>query len=332
VKFLSLVLAFLLASCSLIRQDVPSLNSKPLGVSVLYEELRSDPSYKNTVLENFSSITPENAMKFEVIHPSQDVSIFKEADFIVKWAGINNISLRGHPVIWHRQIPVWIKDAKLDYSSVQEIFDAHTLELVSRYRNTIQIWDVVNEAMNSDGSLRESIWLKNIGPDYIKKAFILAHYANPKAKLFYNDYDISKPGPKSEAVYNLLKSLLAIKIPIHGIGFQMHLRPDFMPTEEEIKATFKKFADLGLEIHITELDIAIPTPSTKVDRAQQKQTFEMVTRSCKAIDACKLISLWGLHDGVSWIPSHFSGLGEATLFDGDIQEKEAYQGFCSGLR
>lgn len=340
MKFLSFFLAFLLVSCApthetLIKKfssvEPSSPDKKHLGVSVLYEELKKGGNYERTINSTFSSITPENAMKFEVVHPNPHIGNFAEADYIVKWGSDNNLTVRGHPIIWHRQVPHWLLDNKLDATSFREIFDSHILNIVSRYKDTVQIWDVVNEAINSDGSLRKSIWLKNLGPEYIKNAFILAHLANPKAKLFYNDYDISKPSVKSDAVYSLLKELLAVKIPIHGIGFQMHLRPDFMPTEDEIRSTFENFAELGLEINITELDIAIPSPSTENDRALQKQYFEMVARTCMANKACRFLTLWGLHDGVSWVPSHFKGLGEATLFDSEMKPKESYEGFIQDL-
>jgi len=305
--------------------------SPKIGVSVLYSELQSNKQYENEIIKRFSSVTPENAMKFEVLHPQPGESNFTEADFIIDWAKLNKLNVRGHPIIWHRQIPSWLKEMELPDSKFQELFESHISELVSRYKDSVLAWDVVNEAFNSDGSLRKSIWLKNLGPEYIKDAFILAHHANPRAKLFYNDYDIEKPGIKSDAVYNLLIRLLAIKVPIHGIGFQMHLRPGFTPTEMEIETTLKKFADLGLEIHITELDVAIPVPSTDEDRQKQKEKFEMVARICEKMESCKVLSLWGLHDGVSWIPSHFKGLGEATLFDEQINKKECYEAFREGL-
>lgn len=304
---------------------------KVIGISVDYLELKNNKTYSNLVKNEFSSITPENAMKFETLHPTDTISDFRQADYLVSFAKNNNLTLRGHTPIWHRQLPLWLKSKQRTKDQTRAIFDKHVVELISRYKNSIFTWDVVNEAINSDGSFRTSYWLNSLGKDYIKDAFILAHYANPKAKLFYNDYDISKPGPKFDAVYKLAKNLLKIKIPIHGIGFQMHLRPEFMPKESEIREVFNKISELGLEIHITELDIAIPLPASTEDIRNQNLAYEMVSRICKSTMNCSTLNLWSLSDKTSWIPSHFKGLGQACVYDENLNKKSAYDFLSSGL-
>ncbi len=317
----------LLSSCSILdRYRDPGQKETPqhpkLGVSVLTAELHSDKKYQDTVNQYFSSLTPENALKFEVVSPTLHQYNTQEADKIVHWARENHKQVRGHPLIWHRQLPKWLKDKTISDSEFKNIFESHIEKLVLHYKESIKIWDVINEAFNSDGTLRKSIWLNRLGPNYIKEAFELAHLNNPNAKLFYNDYDISNSSPKTNAVYYTLKKLISQNTPIHGIGFQMHFRPSYMPSEEEIREIFTKFSELGLEIHITELDIAIPNQPSKSDLKRQAQQYKIVANSCKAIKACTLISLWGLHDGVSWIPSHYKGIGNATLFDSRLNPKK----------
>jgi endo-1,4-beta-xylanase len=227
-------------------------------------------------------------------------------------------------------VPSYVKD--LDSNQLKEIFESHILTIIKRYQSSVFVWDVVNEAINSDGTPRKSIWLKHLGADYIKDAFILAHLVNPKAKLFYNDYDLTMPGPKFNSAYELVKDLLKKKIPIHGIGLQMHLRPDFKQSEEGLRLVIQKFSELGLEVHLTEIDIAIATPSSLNDREVQAKTFKFIGSICSEFPSCTSLSLWGLNDSASWIPSHFKGLGEATLFDKDLNKKSAYYEFLRGLK
>lgn len=339
MRFLNLLLISFLASCSLSNNEphfeknltLKSItdNNKTIGVSVLSEQLFSNNNYQSFINSEFSGITPENAMKMETINPTKGMYNFRDADEIVRWAESNKKVIRGHPIIWHRQVPSYLKN--LDNNQLKEIFESHILTIVKRYQNSVFIWDIVNEAINSDGTLRKSIWLKHLGPDYIKDAFILAHHANPKAKLFYNDYDLTMPGPKFDSAYELIKDLLKKKIPIHGIGLQMHLRPEFKQSEEGLRLVIQKFSELGLEIHLTEIDIAIPTPSSLNDREEQARTFQFIGSVCNQFPSCTSLSLWGLNDTVSWIPSHFKGLGEATLLDGNMNKKSTYYEFLKGL-
>lgn len=339
MRFVSLLLISFLTSCSVVKNEpdfinnitlknIPHIN-KTIGVSVLSEPLFSNNDYESFIMNQFSGITPENAMKMETLTSAKGGYNFKDADRIIQWANTNNKIVRGHPLIWHRQIPSYLSD--LNKNQFKDIFESHISTVVKRYSDSIYIWDVINEAINSDGTLRKSIWLKNLGPDYIKNAFILAHHANPQAKLFYNDYDLTMPGPKLDSAYNLIKNLLKNKIPIHGIGLQMHLRPDFKQSEDGLKLVIQKFSELGLEVHLTEIDIAIPTPSSLADREEQAQTFNFIGSVCSHTQSCKSLSLWGLNDAVSWIPSHFKGLGEATLLDEEMNKKSSYYEFLKGL-
>jgi endo-1,4-beta-xylanase len=182
---------------------------------------------------------------------------------------------------------------------------------------------VVNEALNDDGTMRNSFWFSKLGTSYIADAFRAARAADPTAKLYINDYNTDGLGAKSDAMYSLVQSLLAQGVPIDGVGFQAHLAIQFgFPTQ--MQQNLQRFADLGLDVAITELDVRMQLPADATKLATQATYYRNVTNACLAVTRCVGITTWGYTDKYSWVPSTFPGEGAALLVDENFQVKPAY--------
>jgi endo-1,4-beta-xylanase len=187
----------------------------------------------------------------------------------------------------------------------------------------VYAWDVVNEAFNEDGTLRPTIWLDQLGPGYIAKAFRWAHEADPRAKLYYNDYNLESIGPKSDAALALVQSLRRSGVPIDGVGFQGHLDIQY-PFPDTFAANLKRFAAAGVDVAVTEADVRMFVPPDDGKLATQADYFTGMLDGCLAVRRCVSFTVWGFDDGHSWVPSVFAGEGAATPFDESYRPKPAY--------
>jgi endo-1,4-beta-xylanase len=230
------------------------------------------------VNQQFNAITPENSMKWERIHPKEGVYDFEAPDALVEFANKNNHFFTGHTLVWHSQVPDWVFEHKdgtpLNRAELLARMEDHINTVAGRYAGKIDAWDVVNEALNEDGTLRESKWLSIIGDDFIEQAFMLAAKAAPNAKLYYNDYNLYKP-EKRNGVLNLVKRLQNKGIRIDGVGMQAHYsltKPDLTEIEDSIKA----YSALNMDVLITELDVSvIPFPDEKNMGADVSLSMEL---------------------------------------------------------
>lgn len=226
------------------------------------------------ILSQFNTISPANALKWERVHPKPGKYNFKLADQYVAFGREHHMFLVGHNLVWHNQVPGWVfhdrKGHLLTRDALLARLKDHIQTVVGRYKGQIQSWDVVNEALNEDGTLRQSFWLKIIGPDYIEKAFEYAHEADPQAQLTYNDYNLEKPA-KREGAIRLVKKLQADGIPITSVGLQNHDSLSW-PTAAEEDATIKAFAALGVKVVISELDVNV------LPNADQQPTADVSLR------------------------------------------------------
>ena len=289
------------------------------------------PDYAHTLKREFNILTTENALKFGPVHPNPDVYYFNDADYIISFAESNGMKVRGHTLVWHQQLPAWITQGKYSREEWMNILREHIMAVVGRYRGRIYAWDVVNEAIADDGTLRDTVWLRNIGPEYIELAFRWAHEADPQALLFYNDYGAEDIGVKSNAVYNLVKNLLEKGVPIHGVGLQMHVSLESPPNPQEVAANIKRLNELGLFVHITEMDVRIKTPPRWEDFVRQAEIYYNILKVCLSADNCKAFIMWGFTDKYSWIPGFFSGYGSALIFDESYSPKPAYYYIAKAL-
>lgn len=299
-----------------------------VGAAVNVRQPRSsNKKLKDLIKNQFSAVVPENCMKVEEIHPKQNLYDFSEADELIKFARQNKQVVTGHALVWHSQVPYWFfKDDMSNQVTREELINrmrSHIHTVVRHFKGKIKGWDVVNEAFNDDGTLRQSQFFKIIGPDFIKLAFQFAHEADPNVELYYNDYSMDNP-KKREGVIKLIHELKAAGLRIDGVGMQSHVGYD-TPLDEYEKS-IKAFAAEGVKVMVTELDLtAIPSPQgfsgAAVDahfdyqkamnpyvdglpeEAAKKQSdfmcklFDIYLRNQKVIDR---VTFWGVSDGDSW--------------------------------
>ena len=276
----------------------------------------------------FNTISPENVLKWESVHPRLDGYNFEQADRYVAFGEKNHMFIVGHCLVWHSQVPQWVlqddKGAPLDRDGLLKRMREHIMTVAGRYKGRIHSWDVVNEALNDDGTLRQSPWMRIIGEDYIAKAFDYAHEADPQAELNYNDYSLENEAKRKGAV-ELIKKLKDRGVPITAVGLQGHDNLDW-PTVEQQDATIAAFQALGVKVCISELDVdVLPTanrqPSADVsataagtatsnpytaglpDSVQQalaKRYAALFGVYLKHRDAVTRVTFWGVTDGDSW--------------------------------
>jgi len=277
-----------------------------------YEQPDGD-LYESIAAEEFNLVSTENSMKMGYLYPEPDRFRWIGADEEIAFARENNMVVHGHPLVWYTILPPWIIESEV--SEREGIMNTFIDAVVTRYRDDVAIWDVVNEAFEDDGTFRNSVWFEAMGEAHIDKAFIRARANSPDATLLYNDYDVSFDGPKSDAMYALLQRMIADGTPVDGVGFQMHLTTDF-DRFDEVAANFQRFADLGLDVYITELDVAMePGDSEEV----QAQVFADAVATCLAQPACQAAQIWGYTDRYSWL-----GDANALILDRGYQPKPAY--------
>lgn len=302
-----------------------------IGAAVAADPLSQDEEYANTLAREFNLVTTENALKFGPVHPDPDRYDFEDSDAIVDFALNNNMLIRGHTLLWHNQQPDWLTGREWQRNELLAELEAHIDTVVGRYRGKIFAWDVVNEAVTGDGSYRDTFWYQSLGEDYISATFRMAHEADPNAQLFYNDYGAEGMNAKSDAVYNLVKSLLEQDVPIHGVGLQMHIAIDNYPNPDSVAKNISRITALGLQVHITEMDVRIPVNSNAQALQTQGHIYNEMMEVCLANPNCTAFVLWGFTDLYSWIPNFFDGYGGALLFDEEYQLKPAYDSLTAAL-
>jgi endo-1,4-beta-xylanase len=281
----------------------------------------SDSTYRTHIATEFSSLTPGNAMKWDSTEPNQGQFSYGRADAIMDLAEANNQSVRGHTLVWHNQTPSWVQN--LSATAMTSALQNHIANVVGHYKGRLYAWDVVNEVLNEDGTMRNSFWYQKLGTSYIATAFRAARAADPNAKLYINDYNTDGLGSKSDGMYSLVQSLLSQGVPIDGVGFQAHLAIQYgFPTQ--MQQNLQRFANLGLDVAITELDVRMQLPSDSSKLATQATYYRNVMNACLAVTRCVGVTTWGYTDKYSWIPSVFPGEGAALLVDENFQVKPAY--------
>jgi len=302
-----------------------------------------DAKYAQILGSEFGQLQPENDMKFVFIHPRTDSDPnpydFTATDKVVAFAHAHKMLVRGHTLVWHNQLPDWVKSDRLTPAQLSAILQGHISTLVRRYGASVYAWDVVNEAFNDDGSLGDTIWYNNPGigfaeqgSQYIAQALVWAHEANPKAELFYNDMGAEIVNKKSDAIFAMARDLKQHGAPLDGIGLEMHVDLSFdeANTLASLTRNLKRFADLGLIIHITELDVRLADASTGA-LAAQADLYRKITGICLDNLSCRVIQLWGVTDRYSWIPWFFPGYDSALLWDANYQKKPAYRSVQQAL-
>ncbi|HEX7976211.1 MAG TPA: endo-1,4-beta-xylanase [Anaerolineales bacterium] len=297
-----------------------------VGVAVEPSLIANDPIYAELLARQFNMITPEVAMKFEVLHPERSRYDFSEGDAILAFARAHNMAVRGHTLVWDQQLPAWLTEGQFSREEWRSILQDHIRTVVGHYRGKLTAWDVVNEAFDDNGSLRNTVWLRNIGPEYIALAFRWAHEADPQARLFYNDNGGEGLNRKSDAIYALAQGLLRDGISIGGIGMEMHTWLGGPPNPADLAANLGRLARLGLDVHITEMDIRTQYSQKPAAEklADQASMYREIFSTCLAAPNCKAFVTWGLTDRYSWIPAKTNKPDAPLLFDEQGRPKPAF--------
>jgi len=236
-----------------------------VGAAVRPTQL-SETDYASTLAREFNMVEPEDALKWEVVHPARESFDFSQADRIVDFASRHDMSVRGHTLVWHQQNPKWLTEGRFTSSELAEILEKHIKAVVGHYRGKIFAWDVVNEAFDEvhPGQLRSTIWRDQPGIgraaneeySYIEHCFRWAHEADPRALLFYNDAEAEVMNPKSDAIFAMVRDFRQRGVPIDGVGLQMHVA-NLHIDAASISANIKRLTSLGVQVHITEMDVAL---------------------------------------------------------------------------
>ena len=322
-----------------------------IGTKVLESQ---DPALAEVLLKHYNSATSENSLKWAKVHPELDRYNFEPADRYVDFCQRHDLFTVGHVLVWHQQTPGWVHSGSdglpVPRDALVERLQRHIKTVVSRYKGRVHGWDVVNEALAENGSLRRSFWLEIIGEEYLEIAFRAAHAADPEAELYYNDYNMAQPAKAAGAV-RMLKELLDKGVPVHGVGLQGHWSLDY-PRLDNLRKSIEAYRDLGLKVMITELDVSVLPNANKHTGAEitdiagysgelDPYTGGLPGHASRALaaryrdlfglfldyrDTIARVTFWGLNDGDSW-KNNFPVRGRTDyplLFDRSNRPKEAF--------
>jgi endo-1,4-beta-xylanase len=302
-----------------------------------------NPRYSSTLADQYDMLEGENAMKWYIIGAQQGTYDFEYGDALVSFAQAHGMKTRGHNLCWNQQNPAWL--STLSSSELYQTLHDYIFATMGHYKGQVFAWDVVNEAIanNATGvgtTMSDSIWYNQpgiglSGTGYVEQAFRWARAADPTAKLFYNDHGTEITGNKSQALLNMLKDFLSRGVPIDGVGLEMHVdtTTNYPAT---FPATLKAYTDLGLEVHITEMDVRLPVNADGVasaaDLQTQAATYSFIVNTCLQNPRCTAIQTWGFTDEWSWIPKEYPGFGAALPFDKNYVPKPAFNSILSALQ
>lgn len=358
--FVLLPVVLLITACGEKTMNEPSLKEAYKDIFLIGTALNSAQIFGDDVngvaltKKHFNAITPENITKWEIIQPRPGEFDFEASDAFVEFGVANDMFMIGHTLVWHGQTPRWVfqdeNGNQISREALLERMRDHIHTVVGRYKGRIQAWDVVNEALNEDGSLRESLWYRIIGPEYLIKAFEYAREADPDAELYYNDYSLEGPEKRAGAV-RLIQYLQENGAPVTGIGTQGHFSLDW-PELHELEKTITDFAALNIDVMVTELDLdVLPAafqfqsaeislraelrdslnPYTAglpedVERAHAQRYRDLFEVFYRHRDVISRVSFWGVADGDSWkndwpVPGRTN---YTLVFDRQWQPKPAF--------
>lgn len=359
-KMVCMLTRFLIVLCCfsclrLFAQDIPSLhqlykNDFLIGAALNIQQIQERNAAANKlIVSQFNSVTPENIMKSEHLQPRWNEYAFEQADQLVAYAQKYNMKITGHALVWHSQLPSFMRHMQ-SKDSVRTFFENHISTVAARYDGKVDSWDVVNEALEEDGTLRKSVFLDKLGENYIVEAFKLAQKASPNSKLYYNDYNIEQPKKRAGAI-RIIKQIQAAGVRIDGVGIQGHWRSYDVPMKD-IEESIKEFGALGIEVMFTELDLGVlPNPwdgnsaeltktaegSAKMNpyasglpdsvaQQQAKAYADLFSLFLKYKQHISRITFWGVADGDSWL-NGWPIRGRTNyplLFDRNLKPKMAF--------
>jgi endo-1,4-beta-xylanase len=275
-----------------------------------------EAQYTNTWTAEFNGVTPENEMKWATVEPNRNGFNFSPADQITTPARSRGMTIRGHTLVWHQQYPGWVDG--LDATNLRSAMVNHINGVMGHWKGQIYAWDVVNEALEENGSRRQSVFQQKLGNGYIEEAFRAARAADPNAKLCYNDYNTDGINAKSNAVLSMVQDFKSRGVPIDCVGFQSHFNAQ-SPVPGNYQQNLQRFVDAGVDVQITELDI-------EGSGSTQAGNYANVVRACLNVSRCTGITVWGIPDKYSWRAS-----GTPLLFNDSYGKKAAYTSVLNEL-
>jgi len=327
VRFL--VLAVLAASvyCQTLRQAAQHTGVY-VGAIRNYQDSQQDSTYNSVLNSEYSLVTAENECKWGQIRPSQANFDFAQCDYISAQSASAGAVFRGHNLCWGEGNPGWLTGGRFSPQQLTQILQTHVDTVVKHYRGKTLCWDVVNEAIadnpNPSAPFKTNVWYPAV-PNYIDIAFQAARNADPTVKLFYNDYGGEGGGSKSDAIYSLVKGMKSRGIPIDGVGLQMHVATSYWPTYQQISSNIQRLGALGLEVHITEMDVKCPDPC---DKNRQASVYAEVLHACLTNkNICKSFQSWGFTDKFTWLGTNTHPLP----FDEKYTKKPAYMAILANF-
>ena len=304
----------------------------------------SEAAYASTLAREYNMIEPEDVMKWWMVRREQDKFDFRQGDEVVRFAQAHDMKVRGHCLVWGHTNPDWLTQGHFTSAQLSQLLHEHIDQVAKHYAGQVFAWDVLNEALDENGKVRDSIWydqpgigFAGKGTAYIEQAFRWAHEADPHALLFYNENEGEGLGRKSDAIYAMVQDFRARGVPIDGVGLQMHIM-QLNADIPGIAANIARLTALGLQVHITELDVSLPVdtngdPARKEDLQRQAEIYRGIVRACLQNPGCTAIQTWGFTDKYSWVGSftHHTR-GWALPFDRAYQPKPAYDAVLEELR
>jgi len=297
--------------------------------------LFSEAAYTQTLAREFDMVEAEDAMKWWTVRREQSGFDFSQGDEVVRFAQAHGMKVRGHCLVWDHNNPDWLAHGNFTPEQMSMLLHEHITTVMKHYAGQVFAWDVVNEGLDENGRVKDSPWynhpgigLAGKGTAYIEQAFRWAHEADPQALLFYNEAEGEELNRKSEAIYAMVKDFRKRGVPIDGVGLQMHI-PNPEVDTAAIAANIARLTALGVQVHITELDVSLPVDSTgqasAPDLLRQAEVYREIVRACLLGPGCTAIQTWGFTDKYSWIGSHSHGArGAALPLDRFYKPKAAY--------
>lgn len=324
MRFILLVLSvIMISSCRGLFENLSHYKKIQFGTAIGMVTI-NDPKAEQLLLTEYNAVTLENALKWKNLQRDDGSWNFSNADTLVDYAIDHGLVVRGHTLVWHNGLPSWISN-NISAIALENLISNQIFTVASRYKGKITIWDVVNEAYNGRGELRNaSLLTEKFGDTYIEKAFKWAHKADPYAKLFYNDFGIAEINAKSDIIYKKISELLTNGVPVNGIGMQMHISLDNYPNVESMKTNIRRFGELGLEVQITEMDVTFGSWTGTYEEKLERQAdiYDEILSACVEEAAFSGVTFWGICDRYSW--RNQSGDQDPLIFDSDYQKKPAY--------
>jgi endo-1,4-beta-xylanase len=316
-----------------------------IGTAIIPFDL-DNAAYAQIAGDQFSTVTPGNEMKWQVVEPTRGTYDWSGGDRLVDFARQHDQLVRGHTLVWHNQLPDWltggVANGTISNAQLRDLLHKHITDEVSHFKGKIWQWDVANEFFANawdpnplpDGINGDDFWVQHLGEGVLADAFRWAHQADPRALLFYNDYNIAGEdgtNAKADAVYAWAQKLRAQGVPIDGIGDQGHLDTQYGFSGTQMTSDLQRYADIGLRVAITEADVRTfvnnatdQVPTDQLATFAQPYEFSQMLLACLAVRNCISFTVWGFGDADSWVPGFFTGEGYATIYDVGLQPKPAY--------